>query len=59
MISLSRSNEASLDQKAWEDYLHWRRNDPDTLKINALSDIQLMIPSSLANFTAKYPSRFC
>ena len=29
-------------EKAWEDYLHWRRNDPDTLKkINALiEDIQ-------------------
>jgi toxin YoeB len=29
-------------EKAWEDYLHWRRADPDTLKkINALiEDIQ-------------------
>ena len=29
-------------EQAWEDYLHWRRNDPDTLKkINALiADIQ-------------------
>jgi len=24
-------------EKAWEDYLHWQRNDPDTLKrINGL-----------------------
>jgi toxin YoeB len=29
-------------EKAWEDYLHWRSNDPDTLKkINVLiADIQ-------------------
>jgi toxin YoeB len=29
-------------EQAWEDYLHWRRNDPQTLhKINALiEDIQ-------------------
>ena len=29
-------------EQAWEDYLYWRRNDPDTLKkINALiEDIQ-------------------
>ena len=29
-------------EQAWEDYLHWRRSDPDTLKkINALiEDIQ-------------------
>jgi toxin YoeB len=29
-------------EQAWEDYLHWQRNDPDTLKkINALiEDIQ-------------------
>ena len=29
-------------EKAWEDYLHWRQNDPDTLKkINGLiADIQ-------------------
>ena len=32
----------SWTEQAWEDYLHWRRADPDTLKkINALiEDIQ-------------------